>query len=454
MFHPHIIRAYDIRGTVGVNLFEKDASFLGQQFGSYLRQKNASTIAVGYDGRTSSPVLAQALCHSLVQQGLTVIHIGMVPTPLVYFAVQTCPCDAGIAVTGSHNPAQDNGFKITLRERPFYGEDLQNLAILNALEHSVPGRIVSVEIEDSYFQSLKQVIPSPLPFKIVWDTGHGIVGKLIHDLANLVCTQSIFLYSKVDGTFPAHVPNPSEACAMRDLQEAVRQNHFDLGVGFDGDGDRLGVVDATGRLLSGDQLLAIFAEDVLQHHPKARILADVKTSRGVLDRIQQLGGEPQLCPSGHSVVKDWMKKAGAIFSGELSGHFFFADEYFGFDDAMYGVTRLLRFLNRSQKPLHESINKIPLFCNTPEYRFPCPEHLKTQLISNLKNSVQKESVPMHTFDGVRVELPEGWWLARASNTEAVITLRFEANQSDQIAGVMGHFLRHFWATALGLHEPF
>ena len=447
MLHPHSVRAYDIRGTVGIHLSEQSAFFLGQQFGRYLRNESQGipqTVAVGYDGRTSSPSLVQELINGLTQEGISVINIGMVPTPLVYFAVQTLSCDAGIAVTGSHNPPQDNGFKITLKDRPFYGDDLQNLQKVSQLfPPSENGTVQSIAVESSYKQWLKQLVPSPLPLKIVWDTGHGVVGKMIHEIAEMACEQSIFLYPEVDGRFPAHAPNPSDHCAMQDLQKAVLDHQFDLGVGFDGDGDRLGIVDSKGRLLGGDQLLAILARDVLTRCPGAVILSDIKTSRGIIDFVTRYGGQIELCPSGHSKVKEAMKQKKALLAGEVSGHFFLGEEYFGFDDGIYALFRLLRFLSASNQSIDDLLDGLPSLVTTPEYRMHYPEETKFQRINDIQNQLMADQVSFNAIDGIRVDLEKGWWLLRASNTEAAISIRLEALTSNDFPMIKNHLLQYF-----------
>jgi phosphomannomutase len=430
-FDPTILREYDIRGTVGATLFEADARALGRAFAVCIAEAGGKRAAVGRDGRLSSPALEAALVEGLAESGIDVTRIGLGPTPMLYYAAYTLGVDAGIMVTGSHNPADYNGFKLVLQKRSFYGADIQRLGEIAAKGafRSGRGQVSTVELLDQYVERIAADYDGKHPLTVVWDAGNGATGEALVRLTKRIPGKHILLNETIDGRFPAHHPDPTEEKNLAQLQAAVKEHRADLGIAFDGDGDRIGVVDAQTRILWGDQLMTVLAADVIRTKPGATIIADVKASQVLFDEIARVGGTPLMWRTGHSIIKSKMAEIGAPLAGEMSGHIFYADRYYGYDDALYAAVRLLGILGRSEQSLAELRDRLPAVVNTPELRFPCEEARKFAVVSEVRDRLKKAGAEMTDIDGVRVKTKDGWWLLRASNTQAVLVARAEARDA-------------------------
>jgi phosphomannomutase len=443
-FHPTLLREYDIRGIIGETLGTDDARAIGRAFGTLLREAGGKTVVVGYDGRISSPMLEHALVEGLTASGCDVVRIGLGPTPMLYYAEASIEqVDGGIQITGSHNPPNYNGFKMVFQGRPFFGADIQRLGKLAAegAFASGTGAVFTKDILDEYVERLLEGLAGIEPAKLAglrvgWDAGNGAAGPALEALAARLPGEHHLLFTEVDGHFPNHHPDPTVEANLADLRQLVADKQLDFGVAFDGDGDRIGVIDGTGRVIWGDQLLMIYAEDVLKTHPNATIIADVKASRALFDRIAALGGQPLMWKTGHSLIKSKMKETGAPLAGEMSGHVFFADSYYGFDDALYAGVRLLAATARLGKSVTALRDAMPSLRNTPELRFQVDEARKFAAIAEIAERLTTNPGPevesVNTTDGVRVNTADGWWLLRASNTQDVLVARAE---SDSEAGL-------------------
>src|SRR5712691_3439306 len=429
-FDPTILREYDIRGIVGATLFPADAKALGRLFAQVLAEAGGRRAAVGYDGRLTSPEFEAALVAGLAEGGADVVRIGRGPTPMLYYAAATLGVDGGIMVTGSHNPPDHNGFKIVLGGKPFYGEAVQKvgqMALALGPAGAARGRVEEHRVFDDYVERLARDYDGTRPLTVAWDCGNGATGEVVIDLVKRLPGRQILINETIDGTFPAHHPDPTVAENLVQLQQKVQAERCDLGIAFDGDGDRIGVVDARGRILWGDQLLIILARDVLSRRPGAPIIADVKASQVLFDGIERAGGKPVMSQTGHSLIKAKLAKTGAPLAGEMSGHIFFAERYYGFDDAVYVAVRLLDVLARADESLADMLDNLPAVFNTPELRLPCEEARKFAVVEEVRERLRKRGAEVIDIDGVRVRTPEGWWLLRASNTQAVIVARAEAS---------------------------
>jgi len=432
-FAPTILREYDIRGVVGETLHARDAHAVGLAFGTAVRGGGGRTVSVGYDGRLSSPELEAALVEGLRACGLTVWRIGLGPTPMLYFATTTIPADAGIMVTGSHNPPDQNGFKMMLRGAAFYGEAIQNLARVasaGAFHEDSPGEVVQRPIAGSYVErlvaGLEESGPLGRPLSVAWDAGNGAAGAVLSDLIGRLPGRHMLLNGDIDGRFPAHHPDPTVEKNLRQLQQAVAGGQYDLGIAFDGDGDRIGVVDELGRTLWADQLMILYARNVLRDHPGATIIADVKSSQVFFDEVDRAGGLPLMWRTGHSLIKSKMAETGSPLAGEMSGHIFFGRPYYGFDDALYAAVRLIGILGQEDRPLSVLRTTWPGVVNTPEQRVPSTDARKFAVIDRIKEQLREQDALVNDIDGVRVQTDDGWWLLRASNTQAILVARCEA----------------------------
>jgi phosphomannomutase len=435
-FDPTILREYDIRGIVGQTLSTADARAIGRAYAATLAEADGSRVAVGYDGRLTSPELETALVDGLTTEGADVVRIGRGPTPMLYYAAATRGVDGGIMVTGSHNPPDYNGFKFVLKGKSFYGAAIQKLGD-TALRLGAPqqrrGRVETHAIREEYVARLARDYHGDRPLTVAWDAGNGATGEVVQELTALLPGRHILLNNTIDGTFPAHHPDPTIPENLVQLQEAVASEHCDVGIAFDGDGDRIGVVDSQGRILWGDQLMVVLARDVLARHPGAPILADVKASQVLFDEIERMGGRPVMAATGHSLIKAKLAETRAPLAGEMSGHIFFADGYYGFDDAVYVAVRLLGILSRTRQSLAEMRDGLPAVVNTPELRFACPESRKFEVVREVRERLRKTGAEMTDIDGVRVRTPDGWWLLRASNTQAVLVARAESGTAEGLA---------------------
>lgn len=434
-FHPTLLREYDIRGIVGETLSEADAHSLGRAFGTLVRRDGGSCVAVAYDGRLSSPMLSDALTEGFMACGLKVLRCGLGPTPMLYFAAQREDVHAGIMVTGSHNPPDYNGFKMVFRRRPFFGDRIQEIGRIAAAGdfESGKGEAETVAPLGDYVARLLQDYDGNRALKVAWDAGNGAAGDAMTLLTGQLPGKHILLNEKIDGRFPSHHPDPTVPENLVQLQETVRAENCDLGIAFDGDGDRVGAVDGRGEILWGDQLMVLFARDVLRDRPGAPIIADVKASQVLFDEISRAGGRPIMWRTGHAPIKAKMAEEKSPLAGEMSAHIFFADRYYGYDDALYAAVRLLGIVSRSDQSLAEFKDSLPPVVNTPEVRFDCPEDRKFAVIDEVKARLQAEGADVNDTDGVRVQSEEGWWLLRASNTQAVLVVRCEASNDADLS---------------------
>lgn len=426
-FHPTTLREYDIRGIVGETLGEKDAYAIGRSFGTLIRRASGSKVVVGYDGRTSSPLLETALVEGLNASGVDAVRIGLGPTPMLYFAEASLEVDGGIEITGSHNPANYNGFKMVFQHGPFFGTDIQRLGAMAATGDREVGTGISerIDIADTYVDRLMAGHAGG-EFRIGWDAGNGAAGAIVEKLVVRLPGEHFTLFTDIDGSFPNHHPDPADEANLADLKRLVEKNNLDFGVAFDGDGDRIGVIDSTGRVMWGDQLLTIYAEPVLQKDPGATIIADVKASQTLYDRIAELGGDPLMWKTGHSLIKSKMKETGCPLAGEMSGHMFFAQDYYGFDDALYAAVQLISAAHLLGKSVTDLRRAIPEMINTPEMRFQVDESRKFAAIEEILERLSAEGANVNDTDGARVNTEDGWWLLRASNTQDVLVARAEA----------------------------
>ncbi len=445
-FDPTILREYDIRGIVGETLSVADARAVGRAFGTVVAERGGATVCVGYDGRLSSPEFEQAVVDGLTGCGLEAVRIGLGPTPMLYYAVHTLGADGGVMVSGSHNPPQYNGFKMMLGKAPFYGADIIRMGGIAAAGAFASGAGTSRQnpVIDDYVARLAADYDGGHDLTVAWDAGNGSAGKAMEMLCARLPGRHVLLNEKIDGTFPAHHPDPTLPECLVQLQDTVAAEGCDLGVAFDGDGDRIGAVDGKGRILWGDQLMVLWAMDVLATHPGATIIADVKASQTLFDEIARLGGEPLMWRTGHSLIKAKMAEVGAPLAGEMSGHIFFADRYYGFDDGLYAAVRLLGFLSRSGTDLATLRDRLPQPVNTPELRFPCDEQRKFGVVDEIAGRLRAAGADVSEVDGVRVRTDDGWWLLRASNTQDVLVARCEAADEaglDRLKSVLAEHLR-------------
>ena len=454
-FAPEILREYDIRGTVGQNLDEKDAYFLGLSFGSLIRRNGGDVVCVAYDGRDTSPVYEKQLIKGLNETGVNVERIGLGPTPLLYFAVKDHMADGGIMITGSHNPNHMNGFKMTLQSGPVFGEAIKALAAIAAAGDFEEGKgsVRDVDMIDTYIERLLRDMNLDKPYKIAWDAGNGAAGALLHKLVSKLSGEHILLYDTVDGSFPNHMPDPSVDENMQDLKRVVLEQKCDLGIAFDGDADRIGVIDDKGNIIRSDMLLAVYARDVLEAIPGAPIIADVKCSNALFEEIRRLGGSAVMWKTGHSLIKSKMAELNAPLAGELSGHIFFADKYYGFDDALYCAVRLLSYLERKEVLLSDLLAEMPRPLNTPELRVDVDESEKFKIVEKLKSYLHNnpnQNIKIDETDGVRVSLEGAWWLLRASNTQACLVARAEAESKEALAAAKTHLISALSAVGFDL----
>ncbi len=430
---PTILREYDIRGVVGETLSVEDALVIGRAFGSLLREKGGNTAAVGYDGRLSSPDIEAALVEGLTAAGIDVFRVGLGPSPMLYFATHTLQADAGLMVTGSHNPPEYNGIKMTMFGHSFFADDIQRLGAKAASGDfaSGTGKSVWQDVKAPYVARLLSDYEGTKTMSIAWDPGNGAAGDILVDVLKQLPGKHFVINEKIDGTFPAHHPDPTVEKNLEQLKALVAENKCDIGIGFDGDGDRIGVIDSQGRVLWGDQLLVILARAVLNDEPGATIVADVKASQLFFDEIRRLGGEPLLWKAGHSHIKSKMGEVGAPLAGEMSAHIFFKHRYYGYDDALYAAIRLLSILASGEPTLSDIYDALPKYINTPEIRFDCAEDRKFNVIDEVRLRLkEKEGAQVNDIDGVRVSTADGWWLLRASNTQAVLVARCEADTQE------------------------
>lgn len=442
-FDPEILREYDIRGQIGKNLSDADAFAVGCAYGTYVKRKTGGNrICLGFDGRASSPGLQTAMTAGLMAVGIQVERVGLGPTPMLYFAVKDRKADAGVMITGSHNPSDYNGFKMTLQNGPVYGEAVQEIGrIARDGDYDLgQGSVSDHDIQDLYVDRLMRDYKGKA-MKIAWDCGNGAAGEIVRRLTKKLPGEHILLFDEIDGTFPNHHPDPTVDKNLLDLIKVVKEQKCDLGVAFDGDADRVGAVDEHGNILRCDTLITIYAKDVLKRHPGAPIIGDVKCSQVMYDEIKKMGGQPVMWKTGHSLIKAKMYEMKAPLAGELSGHIFFGDGWYGFDDGIYCAIRLMDAVIDADAPASTLSASFPKIFNTPEIRFEVDEVEKFNLVAAVVKSVRAiaandPSVTINDIDGARVNTPDGWWLLRASNTQNVLVTRCEAQSADGLERLM------------------
>ncbi len=432
-FDPTVLREYDIRGIVGTTLRAADAFAIGRCFATTVRRGGGATVAVGYDGRLSSPEMEAALVAGLRASGAKVLRIGRGPTPMLYFAAATGKTDGAVMVTGSHNPPDYNGFKMMLGRKPFYGAQIRALgaqAAAGDVLAEAEGSEERIDIAAAYVARLAADWDGgDRALNVVWDNGNGAAGDVLARLVGVLPGRHTVLNGTIDGRFPAHHPDPTVPANLVQLIAEVRARGADVGIAFDGDADRIGLVDDSGAILFGDQLMVLLARDVLAAHPGATIIADVKASQVLFDEIARAGGVPLMWKTGHSLIKAKMAETGSPLAGEMSGHIFFADHWYGFDDALYAAVRLLGIVARLDRPLSSVRAALPQVVNTPELRFDCAEARKFAVIEEVAARLRAAGANVSETDGVRVLTGDGWWLLRASNTQAVLVARAEAKDA-------------------------
>ncbi|MBL8659458.1 MAG: phosphomannomutase/phosphoglucomutase [Rhodospirillales bacterium] len=426
---PTVLREYDIRGIIGKTLTAEHYEAIGRAFGTGMIREGGRAVAVGYDGRLTSPELEQALVAGLASTGLLVHRIGLGPSPMLYFAVHKLDADGGMMITGSHNPAEYNGIKMSRRGRPFFGDDIRGLGAAVEQDDYVSGQgqVKDSPVSEAYVERLCTGMSEGRPLRVAWDPGNGAAGDVLKALCARLPGEHVLINEAIDGTFPAHHPDPTVEENLVQLQAEVARHGCDLGIAFDGDGDRIGVIDDRGRVLWGDQLLVLLAGPVLEELPGATIIADVKSSQVFFDEIRRMGGKPLMSRTGHSPIKKLMAETGAPLAGEMSGHVFFAHRYYGYDDALYAAVRLLALVAAGDRSLAALRDSLPVMVNTPELRIDCPEERKFKVIEDVRARLAGVAgIAVNDVDGVRVTGADGWWLLRASNTQPVLVGRCEA----------------------------
>jgi phosphomannomutase/phosphoglucomutase len=436
----HIFREYDIRGLAESELTNETAQNIGRAFGTILSREGKKRISLGHDLRPSSARIREALLEGLLSSGLHVVDFGLIPTPVLYFSVSYYKMDAGISITGSHNPPEYNGFKLHLSDRPFYGAEIQQLRGLIEKHDFIKrrGKVEKSEILETYKNYVASLFKFQRKFKVVIDAGHGMAGLVAPDLVRRLGPEVIELYTNLDSTFPDHHPDPTVPSNLRDLQKKVLDTNADIGIAFDGDADRIGVVDEKGQVIFGDKILLLYARSILKKKPGAPIIGDVKCSKILYEDIAKHGGKPIMWKTGHSLIKAKMKETHAELAGEMSGHMFFVDRWFGFDDAIYAACRMLEVLDEDPRPLSQHLADLPSLVSTPEIRVDCPDHLKFDIVKRAVEDFKKQ-YRVIDIDGARIEFEDGWGLVRASNTQPVLVMRFEAvneNRLNEIRGIV------------------
>jgi phosphomannomutase/phosphoglucomutase len=434
---PEIFREYDIRGIVDKDLNPGTVELLGRGIGTYFRQKGKKEVLLGKDCRLSSQPYSEALVKGLHSTGCQVIDLGIIPTPLLYFAIYYKKKEAGVMITGSHNPPEYNGFKIMAGEETLYGEEIQKIYQIiknkNFFEEKEDFKS-SYDIKPEYIDFVTKNIRFDKKLNVVLDAGNGTAGVVAAPiLKNLGC-EVIELYCEMDGTFPNHHPDPTIPEALEDLIKTVIESKADVGVAYDGDGDRIGVIDDKGNILWGDQIMIFFSQDILSSNPGATIISEVKASKVLYEEIERLGGRPIMWKTGHSLMKKKIKEEKALLAGEMSGHIFFADRYFGFDDAIYSSARLIEFLSRREEKLSQMLSKLPQTFHTPEIRIYASAEVKFKIVEEVKKELAR-SYPIIDIDGVRAIFPKGWGLVRASNTQEVLVLRYEGDTKEDLEAI-------------------
>lgn len=433
-----IFREYDIRGIVDQDFTIKDAITLGRGYGTYLSHHGGKTAVIGRDCRLSSDPIRDALAEGMLRTGIDIIDIGVCPTPVYYFAIHEYNADGGMMITASHNPGEYNGFKISLGKETIFGDKIQDFAKLIEKREFIGGQgtLEEKNVIPAYSDYIVGNIKLNRTVKLAIDSGNGTGGVVAAPILTRLGSPAIELFTEMDGTFPNHQPDPTVKKNMASLAETVIKDGLELGIGFDGDADRIGVVDEKGEIIYGDMLMAIFARDILRTEKKGTFVAEVKCSKNLYDDITAHGGTPIMWRTGHSLIKKKLKQENGLLGGEMSGHMFFSHRYFGFDDAIYAALRLLEIVSRTEKPISTFLADLPEMYNTPEIRIDCPEDKKFKLVEAVKEELSKNH-DIIDVDGVRVQFPDGWGLLRASNTGPLLVMRFEAETEKRLIEIQG-----------------
>lgn len=432
--NPQIFREYDIRGIVGEDLSQQVVYTLGRSYGTFLRNKGIDAAVVGRDNRLSSYAYSRAVIEGLVLSGISVTDIGMVTTPLMYFARAKCGIEGGAMVTGSHNPPEFNGLKLAYGPDTLYGDGIQEIRKIAASGKFVSGTgsVQEIDLSDVYVEDIaSRVKLGPRKVLAVVDPGNGSSGPIVRKVLTAIGADFIEMFFEPDGTFPNHHPDPTRAKYLKQLTAKVLEEGADVGIAFDGDADRIGVVDNKGRLIWGDELQTVFWKEILPKYPGTLALIEIKCSQALVDVVNKLGGKPEFTRTGHSLIKARMRETGALFTGEMSGHMFFRDEYYGFDDAVYAAARLLRILTNTRESLDQMLADVPKYFSTPEVRVFCPDEDKFMVVEEISRQLSQK-YKVNTVDGVRVMFNDGWGLIRASNTQPALVLRAEANTQERL----------------------
>ncbi|MEG3617615.1 phosphomannomutase/phosphoglucomutase [Magnetovibrio sp. PR-2] len=444
-----ILREYDIRGITTDNFKAEDVFVIGRAFGAILQGRGGKSAAVGYDGRLTSPELEAALVEGLTKSGINVKRVGRGPTPMLYYAGATQNVDAALMITGSHNPPEYNGIKMTIGGKSFFGEDIQKLGEVAASGAFVDGEGQAEEIDifEDYVQRMMQDFHGTKDMTVAWDPGNGAAGEVVAELIKRLPGTHHIINEVIDGTFPAHHPDPTVEKNLDQLKALVAQNNCDIGFGFDGDGDRIGMIDSQGRVLWGDQIMVLAAREVLADEPGATIIADVKASQVFVDEIERMGGKPMIYKTGHSHIKAKMHETGAPLAGEMSAHIFFKHKYYGYDDAVYTAIRILSVVASADETLDQMFDSLPKMLNTPEIRIDCSEDRKFVIIEEVRERLKgQQGISVNEIDGVRVTTDDGWWLLRASNTQAVLVARCESETADGLARLKAQLVEQMEAS--------
>jgi len=435
--NPEMFREYDIRGIVGKDMDENDAVLIGKGIGTYLKQNGKTDLTVGRDCRASSDLYSDKLIEGLLSTGCNIINVGTCSTPLLYFSIRHLGKDGGIMVTASHNPPEYNGFKICSGYDTIHGKEIQK--ILRIIKDRTflqgNGKAEPYDIVTPYRKFVRENVTISRPLRVGVDAGNGTGGAIAVPLLKSLGCEVFDIYCDMDGTFPNHEPDPTVLENMKDLISLVKSEKLDVGIGFDGDGDRIGVIDENGDIVFGDQLMIIFSREILSRKPGAKFISEVKCSKTMYDDIEMHGGIPIMWKTGHSLIKDKMKQEKATLAGEMSGHIFFADRYFGYDDAIYASLRLLEIIKKAGEPYSTKalLKDAPEMTSTPEIRFDCPDEVKFPIVEKAKDAFRK--YPAVTIDGIRIKFDDGWALIRASNTQPALVLRFEAKDENKLAEI-------------------
>ncbi len=441
--NPHIFREYDIRGIVGKDLTTTTVTTIAKAIGTYFRNNEAKKIIIGFDARESSPKFCEILTNELNKTGCDVMLIGKVPTPILYHTVYTQDIDGGVMITGSHNPSNHNGFKICLGKQTLFGSQIQEIKQIAFSNDFVNGngKLEKFEVLENYKKDLISKINfGNRKLKVAIDAGNGMGGITSVPVYKKLECEVIELFTDPDSNFPNHEPDPSQEKNLQQLISTVVEKKADLGIAFDGDADRITVIDETGRIIWGDELMMLFVRDVLPTFPNRAVIAEVKCTQTLFDEIENLGGKPIMCKAGHSIIKSKLQEKNAILAGEMSGHIFFNDRFYGFDDACYAGARLLELLSKTDKSLSQLLSDLPKTFSTPEIRIPCPEEKKQEIVKKVAEEYQ-DKYEVNTIDGARIKFESGWGLVRPSNTQAILVLRFEAKSAEELAIIQANLTK-------------